>query len=279
MSQVAVRSDKRFRRAHVKPAHRRHGLRNVGIRALRSAAIAAAALYGAYRGVTGVAQARVLQVDVITVRGNDRISTGEVLAVLNGLRGQNLLRVDLDAWRHRLMSSPWVRDAALRRSLPSTIEVVVSERQPVGIGRIKGQLYLVDGRGVLIDEYGPQYAELDLPIIDGLPEPGDAGTTDAGRVDLAARLIAAIKVNPDIAKRLSQIDVRDAQNAAVILTGDSELIHLGDQQFLSRLQSYVELAPTLRAKVAGIDLVDLRFDGRVYVKPTGKSAKGGASAR
>jgi cell division protein FtsQ len=280
MSTVAVRSDKRFRRSHVKPAHRRHNLRNGGIRALRAVAIAAAALYGAYRGVTGVAQARVLQVDLITVRGNDRISTGEVLAVLNGLRGQNLLRVDLNVWRHRLMSSPWVRDAALRRSLPSTIEVVVSERQPVGIGRIKGQLYLVDGRGVLIDEYGPQYAELDLPIIDGLPEPEDGGTTDAVRVDLAARLIAAIKANPDIAKRLSQIDVRDEHNAAVILTGDSELIHLGDQQFLRRLQSYVELAPTLRAKVAGIDLVDLRFDGRVYVKPTGKSAKGGApSAR
>ena len=149
----------------------------------------------------------------------------------------------------------------------------------MGIGRIKGQLYLVDGRGVIIDEYGPQYSNIDLPIIDGLPEPGDGGMTDAARVDLAARVVAAVKANPDIARRLSQVDVHDTHNAAVILTGDSELIHLGDQQFLSRLQSYVELAPTLRAKVAGIDLVDLRFDGRVYVKPTGKSAKGGSSAR
>ena len=229
--------------------------------------------------MSGVAQARVLQVDRIEVRGNERISTGEVLAVLNGLRGQRSDPARPRRLASSSLSSPWVRDAALRRSLPSTIEVVVSERQPVGIGRIKGQLYLVDGRGVLIDEYGPQYAELDLPIIDGLPEPEDGGTTDAVRVDLAARLIAAIRANPDIAKRLSQIDVHDAHNAAVILTGHSELIHLGDQQFLSRLQSYVELAPTLRAKVAGIDLVDLRFDGRVYVKPTGKSAKGGPSAR
>ena len=61
-----------------------------------------------------------------------------------------------------------MRDAALRRSLPSTVEVVVSERQPIGIGRINGELYLVDERGVVIDQYGPQYADLDLPIIDGL---------------------------------------------------------------------------------------------------------------
>jgi len=67
----------------------------------------------------------------------------------------------------------------------------------------------------------------------------------------------------------------------VILTGDSEVIQLGEQDFLRRLQSYVELAPTLRAKVAGIDVVDLRFDGRVYVTPSGRATAGRvpASAR
>ena len=109
-----------------------------------------------------------LQIDRIVVRGNERLSSGEVLAVLNGLRGESLVWTDLDAWRRRLLASPWVRDAALRRSLPSTVEVVVSERQPIGIGRIDGDLYLVDERGVIIDQYGPQYADLDLPIIDGL---------------------------------------------------------------------------------------------------------------
>jgi cell division septal protein FtsQ len=34
------------------------------------------------------------------------------------------------------MALPWVRDAALRRSLPSTVDVFISERQPIGLGRI-----------------------------------------------------------------------------------------------------------------------------------------------
>jgi cell division protein FtsQ len=278
VSPVAVAADKRFRRARVKPAHQRRSWRGWIVRTLRSAAIAGALVYGAYRGAAGVAQAHALQIEQITVQGNERMSANEVLAVLNGLRGQSLIWTDLAGWRRRLLSSPWIRDADFRRTLPSTINVVVSERRPVGIGRIKGQLYLVDGRGVLIDDYGPKYAELDLPIIDGLPEPGDAGTTDGTRVDLAARVIAAVKGNATLAKRLSQVDVSDTHNAAVILTGDSEVIQLGEQQFLHRLQSYVELAPTLRARVAGIDVVDLRFDGRVYVKPAGKSLKTGWSA-
>jgi cell division protein FtsQ len=168
-----------------------------------------------------------------------------------------------------LLSSPWVLDADLRRSLPSTVEVAVSERRPIGIGRMDGQMYLIDERGVIIDEYGPQYAEFDLPIIDGLSAPTEAGTmTDPGRAELAARVVAALRPKPETARQVSQVDVHDLHNAAVILSGDSAVIQLGDQQFLQRLESYLELAPALRERVADIDHVDLRFDGRIYVRPT-----------
>jgi cell division protein FtsQ len=222
------------------------------------------------------AATHMLEVDRIVVRGNERLSKGEVLAVLNGLRGQRLMRVDLDDWRRQLLASPWVRDAALRRALPSTIEVVISERQPIGIGRINGDMYLVDERGVIIDQYGPQYADLDLPIVDGLSaSQADSGSmTDESRAELAARLIAALKARPEVARRLSQVDVTDLHNATVILTGDAASIQLGDDQFLTRLQSYLDLAATLRERVADIDYVDLRFDDRIYVRPA-KAEKSG----
>ena len=221
------------------------------------------------RGRTVMAQLGVLQVDRVVVHGNQRLSKGEVLAVLNGLRGESLFWTDLDAWRGRLMSSPWVRDAALRRSLPSTVDVMISERQPIGVSRLREDLYLVDERGVVIDQYGPQYADLDLPIIDGLAiSPGDGSATDAARAELAARVIAAVRGRPEIARKMSQIDVSDLHNASVILSGDPAVLYLGDDQFLQRLQSYIELAPALRERVTEMDYVDLRFDERIYVRPT-----------
>ena len=272
MSTVAAQTDRRFRRAHVKPARRkRHWGAIIRTFLIWSAAVGGLT-YGAFRTSVLAAHAHVLEVEKIVVRGNERLSKGEVLAVLNGLRGENLMWTDLDVWRQRLMASPWVRDAALRRSLPSTVEVVVSERQPIGIGRISSEMYLVDERGVIIDQYGPQYADLDLPIIDGLSAPSSAGgsLTDESRADLAARVIAAVKSKPAIARRLSQVDVTDLHNAAVILSGDPALIQLGDDQFLTRLQSYLDLAPTLRERVADIDSVDLRFDDHIYVRPTNR---------
>jgi cell division septal protein FtsQ len=210
-----------------------------------------------------------LQVDRIVVRGNERLSRGEVLAVLNGLRGESLVWTDLNLWRRRLLASPWVRDAALRRSLPSTVDVAILERVPMGLGRINGEMYLVDDRGVVIDQYGPQYADLDLPIVDGLSaSPGDGGTmTDEGRGELAARVVSALKQKPEIARRLSQVDVTDVHNASVILAGDPAVIYVGEDRFLQRLQSYLELSAALRERVPDIDYVDLRFDERIYVRP------------
>ena len=273
MSPVAAPADRRFRRAHVKPSRKRGALHAFVRPAVQYGLLALLAVYTAYWMTGVVAHAGVLRIDRIVVQGNERLSSGDVMAVLNGLRGENIVWTDLAAWRTRLLSSPWVRDAALRRSLPSLVEVVVSERTPVAVGRINGDLYLIDEVGVVIDRYGPQYADLDLPIVDGLAAtPGADAMTDQARAGLAARVVAALRPQPDVARRLSQIDVTDAHNAAVLLTGDPAVIYVGEDRFLQRLQSYVELSAALRARVPDIDYVDLRFENRIYVRPV-KSAK------
>ena len=280
MSRVSAPADKHFRRAHVKPARKRRTWSALVRPAIGYGLTTLAVLLAAYYGTSLVAHAHVLQVDRIVVHCNERLSKGEILAVLNGLRGESLIWADLNGWRRRLLSSPWVRDAALRRSLPSTVEVLVWERRPIGIGRIDGEMYLIDDTGSIIDDYGPQYADIDLPIIDGLPAPIDGGTmTDSSRAELAARVLAEVTSKPEIARRVSQIDVRDLHNVSVILSGDTAVIQIGEQQFLSRLQSYLELAPALRERVASIEYVDLRFDGRVYVRPKDAVRKAGVVSK
>jgi cell division septal protein FtsQ len=122
---------------------------------------------------------------------------------------------------------------------------------------------------VIVDEYGPAYADIDLPIIDGLAaSPQDGGSiVDVARAELAGRVIAELSARPEIAKRVSQIDVADLHDAVVILDDDPAILRLGEAEFLARLLQYLELAPALRERLAGIDYVDLRFDERMYVRP------------
>jgi len=262
---VTAPADRRFKRAHVKPARKRGAFTLRRLHTAVTGIVIALTVYAGYRAVAVVSGLDIFRIDRINVRGNQRLSSGEVLAMLENLRGRSVLAVDLDEWRRALLSSPWVLDASLRRTLPSTVDVVILERAPLGIGRINGALFLVDDRGAVIDEYGPNYADLDLPIIDGLSSTGEAHA-DLYRALLARRLLDALRVR-NIASQISQIDVSDARNAVVLLEGDPTLIRLGNERFVERLQSYRELAPALREQVPAIDYVDLRFDERVYVRP------------
>ena len=224
--------------------------------------------FGAYQAAVLLLAASFLSVDDIVVHGEDQLSEGEVLALVSALRGENILTVDLALHRRRLLALPWLRDGTLKRILPSTIEVRVTERAPVALARLEQRLYLVDEQGTVIDEHGPRFARFDLPIIDGLA-PSGAGrpTVDPGRMALASRLLRQLSMESDMLDSISEIDVSNPHNVVVLLNDDPALLHLGRDHFLARLQSYVELGPTLRERVPNIDYVDLRFDQRVYVGP------------
>jgi cell division protein FtsQ len=265
---VQAQTDKRFRRAHVTPARARRWRPDwkTGV----AASLALAAVIGVlYAGASMVLSADALAIQTIAVSGNSRMSRGEVIALMDGLRGQHMLTADLEGWRARLKSSPWVADAAIRRVLPGTVAVLVLERQPIGIGRIGDDLYLIDRQGAIIDAFGPNYAELDLPIISGLAaEATDGGLlVDRARARLATRVIDAVSVRKALAARVSEIDVTDARDAVVLLKDDTVNLRVGDDQFLKRLESYMDLGSALRERVENIDYVDLRFDERVYVRP------------
>ena len=270
-----IAHDKRFKRAQVKPSRKRSLTSKYGWLSVRLAAFLALLAYATYHGVTLIAAAPALQIGHMTVRGHERLSTGEVLALVAGLRGQNILAADLERWQQKLLSSPWVDSAIIRRVLPSTVEITVTERRPMGIGRIGTAMYLVDSRGVIIDEYGPSYADLDLPIIDGLSaSPQDGGSiVDVARAEFAARVIASLSARPELQQMVSQLDVSNLHDAVVILAGDPALLRLGDGNFAARLQQYVDLAPALRERVAAVDYVDLRFDERLYVRPAKQPAR------
>jgi cell division protein FtsQ len=210
-----------------------------------------------------------LHVEHIVVTGNRHLSTGEVLSRLDGVAGSSLLALDLAGCRQRVLSSPWVAEVTVRRVLPDTLQVAVTERQPLAIARAGTVLTLVDADGVVIDEFGPAYDGYDLPIIDGLA--GGGGRAGSGvraeHARVTSRLLSDLSADQALLRRVSQVDVTDPRNVVVWLQDDPARLLVGDREFRKRLAGYVEVRDALRARVPEMDAVDLRFDRRVFVTP------------
>ena len=267
---VYARPEPSFRRAYVQPVRRRWSARRQGFLVHLGLLLGAAA--GAAWSLQALMHADVLRIDTITVEGNRRLTGGEVAGLVELLRGENLFAANLEAGRENLLASGWIRTVRLRRVLPSAVHVALEEREPIGLSRFGSHLYLIDATGHVIDEFGPRFADLDLPVIDGLSADAGDSAVDARRAALAARLMTEVAADPDLATRVSQVDVANPHDAVVLLNGDPVRIHLGEREFVARLRTYLDIAQGLREAVPEIDYVDVRFGRKVYVGPADDSA-------
>src|SRR5262249_1542822 len=140
---VRAEADKRFKRACVQAPGKRGSWRAWAVACVKGGAFLVIVFYATSRAINLMTAAPSLRIERIVVHGNRQLSERDVLGLLHGLRGTNVLEADLDGWRKRLLGSAWIREASMRRELPGTIEVTIAERDPLGIGRIDDRLYLV----------------------------------------------------------------------------------------------------------------------------------------
>lgn len=286
---VKAPADKRFKRGRVKTP-RKTARRWTGfVRPLVKWTLVVCILgYTTGRALALVTEAPALRISHVTVQGTRQLARADVLSRVRALEGENIVRADLEAARRRLLGSPWIADATLRRQLPSTIEIAIDEREPVGLARLgRGGLHLIADDGTVLGPYGPAEAAFDLPIVDGLtPVPGRAASglapsgipaqVDPARADLAARVVRDLRGEPGLLSLVSQVDVGDVEDAVVLLGDDPARVHLGHEQFARRVRAYRDLAPTLLQHVDAIDSADVRYDRRVFVRPArGRPAAAG----
>ena len=84
----------------------------------------------AYDAVT---QSSYFEARTITVEGNQRFSKERILKQAGLKLHDNILSVNLNTVRYRLMADPWVAAAEVERELPDAIHIRVRERVPIAI--------------------------------------------------------------------------------------------------------------------------------------------------
>ena len=152
-------------------------------------AAAAAALFLLIIALLTATLSPLFRVRRVEVTGNDRLSRREVIRLTGLGDGSNALFLNEGAIERRLLEQPWVASATVSTSLPSTVDIRIQERTPVGVVARGAGLALVAGDGTIL---GQAASGRGYPTI--VPATGGAGLAGPASVlaPMSARLRAMI---------------------------------------------------------------------------------------
>lgn len=215
-----------------------------------------AALYGAYVLVVDRDLFTVTRVDV---EGDLHHLHADDVRTLSGVQpGQNLFRIDMADVQKRVSDDPWVAEVTVRRKLPHTLWIYVSEREPVAI-MIGDVDYYVDAKGVTFPA-GDAALE-DLPVMTGFA----AATPDDLRRGMA--LLSEFQRHPASGEfGISELHFDASQGFSVVGSLLPVVIRVGWKEFDSKLNQFMALWPVMRAKGGTPSYVDTNVSGKVIAK-------------
>jgi cell division protein FtsQ len=239
-------------RVHPRMRSRRIAVRrDQGKRRLKRVAIALGAI-AALVAAAAATQTALLDVDRVRIDGVAHTAAADVRRVARIEVGDAMIGVDADGVQARIEDLPWVARATVARRWPGTVEIHVTEREPLAMVRLsEGRVALVDGDGRVLEV-------TDRPP-SGLPEV----TGVRGRLDAGQRLVRgprdALAVLRALSERLPGLVV------AVSSDLDAALASGGVVRFGSTddLDDKIVAVETVLAHVdtACLELLDVRVPG------------------
>lgn len=189
----------------------------------------------------------------LQIKGASPAASAAIAAAAGLNKGDPILNVDLEALRLRVQNVGWVEKASVRRMLPNTLMIEVSERPPAAVWQSGGILRVIDKSGKVIAEANPRLYP-HLPLLVG------AGANGSG-----AEVLALVSQRARLAERLEAM-VRVDDRRWDLRLKDGTIIQLpavGEDSALIALDS---LDQKQRVLDLGLGRIDLRSPEMVVVR-------------
>ncbi len=215
------------------------------------------------------------QVREVTVHGTQRLPETQVRDTYDAYVQQaglgtapNVFDLDLAALRQYLLAQlTGLAEVRVTRQLPGRLTIAVTERVPVALVRLDGQVaYQLDATGTVFPLARPD--DCRYPVLTGI----DAGQlvlgqpSDLPQVRAALALLAAL--DPSWGTRLAEINAADPHNLVAYVDGHKLL--LGEGGYREKFTALEGLLPQLQGR--RVEYINLRSALRPAVKPLGAGA-------
>ncbi|MFH1709813.1 MAG: FtsQ-type POTRA domain-containing protein [bacterium] len=188
----------------------------------------------------------------ITVTGNDYLPQAKIIGTAKIPQGEKIFLVDLDEAKNRFSEFIQIKKVTIRRKLPDTIIIDVTERVPFAITVIGGATSLVDENGYIIakQDLNASLYRLDVskyPVIRGIDRRSLEGGIRLDQKDRSFVRSALSLLSKFMDIGTIQIEVGNREDI-IIYIEDILKVKVGDTRDLERK---IKIIKALLASVQG----------------------------
>lgn len=184
-------------------------------------------------------------VQVIQFSGEfHHVDIGELESLIRSSQPGSFFALDVNDVHQLIEDHPWIYRASVRKQWPNTLQIYLVEQTPV----------VAWNADMVLNPFGDTFSV--LPASLGLPQlfgPGGSETTALEGYNAMQRLLATSGL------AISELSLSERFAWQVQLENGIRL-NLGRQEFMDRLQRFVDVYPLLTKHEKPIDYVDLRYD-------------------
>ena len=233
-----------------------------------NALVAAALVLGALWVVDEARSSGRFAVRHIEIVGAAHTAKADLDRVTAQYAGLNLFKIDIARVQRDLGGLAWVSRIAIEKNIPDTLRIRIVERKPVALvldGRCTGRtsapctLRYVDESGSAFADLSPRVGDDDLPLI--------SGAASAEELARSVAMLAELRrTSPEIYSRVSEVHPL-APAAFAFFDRQLGTYVYASRDSLDRWKELSEIAGVEGYAKGSIEYADLRFAGRVIVKP------------
>ncbi len=172
----------------------------------------------------------------------------------------NILLCDLALLQKELKSNSWVKDARVQKVFPSSLKIEITERVPFALLE-RGSLSLLAEDGTVLEPSVPE-GEWNLPVVrdegaflDRFEEKWETARACLEALSLAERA------------RVATLECSDDGRITLRFREDPLLLILDGTFIRERLDYFTAHREAWESEYGALETADLRFDGRVIVRP------------
>ena len=194
------------------------------------------------------------QIKNVIIEGSEKSNISEIENNVTEFKG-NLIGLNFNSIKEMVESSEWVKRASIKKVLPSTLKINVTENDPYAIYFQEGKSFLIDLDGSIITEINLNNYEDDLLFVRGENSP-----------ELLEQLIRDISITfPNLTQTLEEVEFIEKRRWNLKLN-NKLLVKLPDENIQQSLKNLKQLFEEQEVMESNIIEIDLRIQGRAALK-------------